>query len=189
MRDQGLETNGKPTAKLPPKIEFFRFRDSKKYRSEAGLKSSGAPDGDAKTGLSLLVRSGFYEGMRSTVLFDAGGFSLAHLWIKQGFRLPPHVHNVDCLYCVIGGSLLVGNEHLAVGDGFWVPAGVAYAISAKELGAEILEFRHSALCDVSTRFLARSANYWKSVARSISESRERWAVETPPTIPASYIAD
>ena len=171
------------------KMQLFRFREGVSFQAEAAAKPMEKEDIEVKAGLSLLLKSGFLDGISSTILFDAAGFSLARLQIKQGFRLPLHVHNVDCLYCIIGGSLRVGNEDLGVGDGFFVPAGVPYAITAQELGAEILEFRHSPVYDVTTRFLAKNSRYWENIARSILENRDKWSLDTAPAASASCVAD
>ena len=66
---------------------------------------------------------GVDNGHDLRVLFSAPGFSLVYVWFKSGFPLPRHSHNVDCLYYIVGGSLMIGHTELGVGDGFFVGAG------------------------------------------------------------------
>ena len=45
--------------------------------------------------------------------YTVPGFGLTHVWFKEGYALPLHSHDCDCLYYVIAGSLKMGTEELA----------------------------------------------------------------------------
>jgi hypothetical protein len=55
--------------------------------------------------------------------------------------LPRHTHDGDCLYYVAEGSLVMGSQVLAAGDGFFVPSCAPYAYEAGPEGVVVLEFR------------------------------------------------
>ena len=74
---------------------------------------------------------------------EEGGFSLVYAWFKPHFVLPRHSHDADCLYYVIAGTAVLGNQVLKAGDGFFVPSGAPYQYSAGPEGVEVLEFRHA----------------------------------------------
>jgi hypothetical protein len=91
-------------------------------------------------------------GQTIKVLFrqsdEAGGFSLVYAWFKPHFALPRHSHDADCLYYVIAGTAVLGNQVLEAGDGFFVPSGAPYQYSAGPEGVEVLEFRHAITFDM-----------------------------------------
>jgi quercetin dioxygenase-like cupin family protein len=77
-----------------------------------------------------------------------GGFSLVTVEFAPGYLLPRHSHDSDCLYYVIGGSLIMGMRELGPGDGFFLPRDQPYAYRAGPQGVKLLEFRHQAAFDM-----------------------------------------
>jgi quercetin dioxygenase-like cupin family protein len=77
-----------------------------------------------------------------------GGFSLVTVEFGPGFLLPRHSHSSDCLYYIVGGTLVMGNRVLGPGDGFFLPADQPYAYRAGPEGVKLLEFRHQAAFDM-----------------------------------------
>ncbi|HXY92781.1 MAG TPA: hypothetical protein VEP49_09920 [Acidimicrobiia bacterium] len=73
---------------------------------------------------------------------EEGGYSLLYLWFKPNFPLFRHRHEDDCLYVVLSGSALMGNQTLRPGDSFFVSARAPYSYTAGPEGVEVLEIRH-----------------------------------------------
>jgi hypothetical protein len=71
------------------------------------------------------------------------GFSLVNIRLAPDSILPAHTHDVDCLYYVLSGSILLGRRRLNAGAGFFIPAGRPYGYRAGADGAAVLEFRHA----------------------------------------------
>lgn len=157
-------------------IRFFRHQEGTMLdvERESDPMSSGEGSQVINDGLNLLADSGMTEGISSRILFDVPNFSLAKLSLKSNFPLPLHVHNVDCLYYILAGSLRVGREELGAGDGFFVPAEIPYTFSAGFEGSEILEIRKVSIGSVTTRFTSKSQRYWKKIAQIIAENRQIW---------------
>jgi hypothetical protein len=74
---------------------------------------------------------------------EEGGYSLVYLWFKPHFPLLRHRHEDDCLYVVVSGSAIMGNQTLRPGDSFFVPAEAPYFYNAGPDGVEVLEVRHN----------------------------------------------
>jgi mannose-6-phosphate isomerase-like protein (cupin superfamily) len=74
---------------------------------------------------------------------DDGGFSLLYLYFKPNFPLFRHKHEDDCMYMVISGTAIMGNQTLHPGDCFFVPAYAPYYYTAGPEGVEVLEIRHN----------------------------------------------
>ena len=125
-----------------------------------------------------LAEAGINEGQIVKLLFAAPGFSLTYAWFKSGFPLPRHTHSADCLYYIIAGSLQLGAETLARGDGFFVPAGMAYAYTPGPRGVEVLEFRTVERFDI--RFLAATPAFWSRAAQTVRRERSAWAEQPRP---------
>lgn len=97
---------------------------------------------------------------------EEGGFSLVYAWFKPHFPLPRHSHSADCLYYVIAGSAVMGNQTLEAGDGFFVPNGAPYQYSAGPEGVEVLEFRHARSFDMQiTETTERYARLYEVAAQ------------------------
>ena len=122
--------------------------------------------------------AGDANGQVVKTLFSKPGFSLTYAWFKSGFPLPPHTHNADCLYYVVAGSLLLGNEELKAGDGFFVGADKVYSYTPGPDGVEVLEFRTSE--DFDIKFLAKSASAWSKIIDKVAAKQGDWASEIPP---------
>jgi quercetin dioxygenase-like cupin family protein len=126
-------------------ISLFRAKDAV-HLVETDLMSK--PEMTAETGAALQagVAAGLGAGAETKVVLrqseDEGGFSLVSLWFKPDFPLPRHTHDADCLYYVLSGSAVMGNQSLRAGDGFFVPKDAPYQYSAGPEGVEVLEIRH-----------------------------------------------
>jgi quercetin dioxygenase-like cupin family protein len=115
------------------------------------------------------------------LVFSLGGdspMSLVHTWFKSGFVLPRHTHSADCLYYIVGGSLVLGTQTLGKGDGFFVPAGDTYTYTAGPEGLEILEFRTADKFDIV--FKSNNAAHFDKIETSYKAGAEAWSKETPP---------
>lgn len=99
------------------------------------------------------------------------GFSLTNIRLAPDFILPAHHHDVDCLYYVQCGWILLGRRRIDPGGGFLVLAERPYGYRAGPEGATVLEFR-----------LARSFNMvvtetspakWKEMV-GVAEKHANW---------------
>jgi quercetin dioxygenase-like cupin family protein len=114
-----------------------------------------------------------------------GGFSLVHAWFKGHYPVPRHSHDADCLYYVISGSLDMGNQVLAAGDTFFVPAGAPYQYDAGPDGVEVLEIRH-AVVSTGIDVLEASPARWQAMAATMAEHLPAWRATTvSPTLAAN----
>jgi quercetin dioxygenase-like cupin family protein len=119
------------------------------------------------------------SGYVNQVLFgdsENGGMSLIRLWYAPHYALPRHVHDVDCLYYVVAGEAHLGNQVVAAGDGFFVPAGAPYAYSAGPDGVEVLEFRATSTFGI--KVIEKPAR-WAQLAEVARTHREEWEALTP----------
>lgn len=73
----------------------------------------------------------------------SNGFSLTNLRLAPNYILPAHTHNVDCLYYVVSGWIMLGRRRIDPGGGFLVMANRPYGYRAGSAGATVLEFRQS----------------------------------------------
>ena len=69
----------------------------------------------------------------------------------------------------------MGNQVVAAGDGFFVPAGAPYAYTAGPDGVEVLEFR--ATSQFAIRVTETPAR-WAQLAQLARAHREEWAAQT-----------
>jgi quercetin dioxygenase-like cupin family protein len=156
--------------------------DMMQYTDEGPSTADGskgeAPDyGDRQHGavVSVLFRQA-----------GEGGLSLIHAWLKPGFIISRHSHNTDCLYYVVSGEAILGNQVLRAGDGFFVPASHPYAYSAGPEGAEVLEFRGATSFDITN---LEKPDGWARLLASAATNRLRWLGETvPPSWRVSKVA-
>jgi hypothetical protein len=137
-------------------------------------------DDSVRAGLASLGAGGFdpRSGARALLLFrEPGeqGMSLSLVCLKQGFVQPKHSHDSDCLYCVLGGSLLLGARTLGKGDGFFVPADAAYTYEAGPEGVEVLEFRN--VSRFHLRFAGNEPGHWARMAAAVATNGAAWAGE------------
>jgi mannose-6-phosphate isomerase-like protein (cupin superfamily) len=117
------------------------------------------------------------------VLFsdDARGVSLTYVWFKSNYMLVRHSHDADCVYYVVSGELVLGDETMGPGDGFMVPANAKYSYRAGPGGVEVLEFR------TATKFnivLSNTETAWSKMLDVRAANREAWASEAPPAAAA-----
>ncbi len=135
---------------------------------------------EATAGSQLLLDAGVMDGSVVKQLFrhsGEGGFSLVYVWFKSNYELPRHSHNVDCLYYVIGGEIVLGSQRLGPGDGFYIPIDHAYAYRAGPDGAEVLEFRHATSFDIK---LDEKPDAFERILKAVEANRERWVKESVP---------
>ena len=78
---------------------------------------------------------------------DSDGFSLVHVTFAPNYMLPRHSHDVDCVYYVLCGEVVLGRRVVGAGSGFFVPKDQPYAYQAGPDGVDLLEFRHSTSFD------------------------------------------
>ncbi len=161
-----------------PRFAIFRAKDA---RSDADTPfmhyeemTSVVADGAQRA-----MAAGANEGHELKLLFSMPGFSLAYVWFKSGFPLPRHSHNVDCLYYIVGGSLLIGHEELGVGDGFFVGQEVPYTYRPGPNGVEVLEFRAAEAFNI--KIMANNSAFWDAAVEAVRNRRGAWANEQRPT--------
>lgn len=168
----------------PRSIAFFQASDATSLGSET--MATADMDGAVQAGLSRLAGLQVTRGLgeMNLLLFkETGcsgdeGFSLVYLWFKSGYVLPPHSHNGNCLYYVIGGELHIGNRILRKGDGMFVPAGCAYTYEAGPEGVEVLEFRNATRFNIELK--GNEGGRWDRVAAAFRERAAIWETETLP---------
>ncbi|MET0251770.1 MAG: cupin domain-containing protein [Novosphingobium sp.] len=168
------------TPAKPFATPFAIFRAAAARDFEESELMTPAADGDIDPAAAgELVAAGVLEGSRVSLLFQRPGMSLAHAWFKSGFPLPRHSHDADCLYLILAGTLRIGTEELAAGDGFFVGSNVPYTYTPGPDGVEVLEFRTTDAFDI--RVLANSPAWWGKALATVTGRRESWRGETPPS--------
>jgi quercetin dioxygenase-like cupin family protein len=163
------------------RLSIFRAADAAPL-PDAMMRREVA-DEPTRDALARLAAAGVSAGLgeRNQVLFaEAGdaGMSLLRIWFKSGYVLPPHSHDVDCLYYVIAGELRLGAQVLRSGDGFFVPADSGYSYEAGPEGVELLEFRNATR--FSIRLRGGQASRWDRVAEAFRERGPAWKSERVP---------
>jgi hypothetical protein len=160
------------------RFAIYRGRDGRAFTEVSNMYAEPAAPANIE-GWPKLQAAGYDAGHETKLLFAAPGFSLTYVWFKSGLPLPRHSHNVDCLYHIVAGSLRIGSEELAAGDGFFIGADAPYAYVPGPKGLEILEFR--ATDRFSIKFRADNPAFW---LRAVAEVRQRcagWASEARPS--------
>jgi len=140
----------------------------------------------AREGLGGAVGAGAATGAEVKVLArDAGGFSLVHVWFKANYPLPRHSHDADCMYYVISGSAVMGNQTLRAGDAFFVPGDAPYQYNAGPEGVEVLEVRHG-VARFDMKIPDASPQRWKAMVDTVEANRAGWAeLSVSPTFAAN----
>jgi mannose-6-phosphate isomerase-like protein (cupin superfamily) len=155
-------------------ISIFRAADAPDLVA-TDFMSAPTMSPDAREGLTRFSTSGGVEGGVVKVLArDAGGFSLVHVWFKANYPLPRHSHDADCMYYVISGSAVMGNQTLRPGDAFFVPADAPYQYNAGPEGVEVLEVRHGAE-RFDMKIPDATPERWQAMAETVSANRDGWA--------------
>lgn len=124
-------------------IRFFTLQEAPSA-DETDIMSppnipEGAMEGVDFSGADVLAGSVVKVLFRQTQ--QDGGFSLLYNWFKPHYRVPQHTHNSNCLYYIVSGEAILGNQTVHAGDGFYVPTGAPYRFRAGPDGMELLEFR------------------------------------------------
>lgn len=162
-----------------PDLRFAIFRAADAPSLEdSGVMETVPPSESILQGIHEVLKTGVNDGHFTRVLFSQGGVSLAYAWFKSGFPLPRHSHNCDCLYFIIGGTLRIGTEELAKGDGFFVGRDVPYTYTPGEHGVEVLEFRTAEQFDI--KVLASNQAFWAKAAATTLAKKGPWSNELVP---------
>lgn len=158
---------------------IFRGRDAVDY-AEADCMEAQPVSPEEQAWAIKLFQAGLSEGTQVKLLFSRPGFSLTWVWFKSGFPLPRHSHDADCTYFIVAGSLRIGTEELAAGDGFFVGKDVPYTYTPGPEGVELLEMRTANAFDI--KLLAGSnPAWWEKALTSLVAAQERWAAEPSPS--------
>lgn len=158
---------------------IFRGRDAVDY-AEADCMEARPVSPEEQDWSIKLFQAGLSEGSQVKLLFSRPGFSLTWVWFKSGFPLPRHSHDADCTYFIVAGSLRIGTEELAAGDGFFVGKDVPYTYTAGPEGVELLEMRTANAFDI--KLLAGSnPAWWEKALVTLVAAQDRWASEAPPS--------
>lgn len=161
------------------RFELYRGADAKDY-GEHNIQRVDDITPAIAEGLShYMMGEDDAHGQIVQLLYGAPGVSLTKVWFKSGFPLPLHSHSGDCLYYILAGSIKMGTEVLGAGDGFFVGSDVPYTYTAGPEGVEVLEFRNTN--ELNIRFMSRNKTFWEKAGRKISESRDAWKREQPPS--------
>jgi hypothetical protein len=104
---------------------------------------------------------------------EEGGYSLVYLWFKPHFPLFRHRHEDDCLYVVVSGTAIMGNQTLRPGDSFFVPAEAPYFYNAGPDGVEVLEIRHN-VERFTTIYAANTEGRMQEARAAARVNAERW---------------
>lgn len=127
----------------------------------------------AEIGTALGKAGGVQTRLLVRQTLEEGGFSLLHLWFKPHFPLFRHRHEVDCMYILLSGSAVMGNQTLRAGDSFFVAAQAPYFWTAGSDGVELLEIRHG-VESFTTIFAKNSAARIAEAEDALRENAERW---------------
>lgn len=160
-----------------PRFAIFRAKDAlgaaemtcMKFEAVTPIVADGAQRAQA---------AGADAGSELKLLFAIPGFSLTYVWFKSDFPLPRHSHNVDCLYYILAGSLMFGQEELVAGDGFFVGQDVPYTYKAGGAGVEVLEFRAAEVFNI--KVLANNPAFWDMAIETVRGRQSEWAREPRP---------
>ena len=120
---------------------------------------------------------------------EEGGFSLVYLFFKPNFPLFRHKHEDDCMYVVISGSAIMGNQTLRASDCFFVPAMAPYWYTAGPEGVEVLEIRHDVDPEhgFTTIFVNNPATRLDEARAAIEQNAATWStIPTGPMLLANH---
>jgi hypothetical protein len=161
-------------------ITIYRQVDAPELEETDMMAPPTFPDGFARP--SGANPADILAGQTVKVLYrqpaDEGGFSLVYAWFKPHYILPRHSHDADCLYYVVAGTAVLGNQVLCAGDGFFVPSGAPYQYSAGPEGVEVLEFRNARAFDMQ---ITESNERYAAIFANAAEHVRQWAAMTAPT--------
>ena len=163
------------------KFQVFRAAEGKGLM-EAGCMEVKPFTPVQRAGMDKAIAAGYLGGDQVTVLTDLPGFGITHVWFKEGYALPLHSHDADCMYYIIAGSLRLGTEELGPRDSFFVPCDVPHTYKVGKGGVELLEIRHK----TSFNFVnhANGEAWWSKAAEQTAQHAEAWKSATPPKLNA-----
>ena len=133
-----------------------------------------------RTGMDGALAAGYMGGDEIKVLTDLPGFGLTHVWFKEGYQLPLHSHNADCMYFIISGSIRLGTEQLGPRDCFFVPRDVPYTYKIGPEGVEVLEIRHANHFDFVNH--AKGEAWWAKAAQETASRQDSWKTAKRPVL-------
>jgi quercetin dioxygenase-like cupin family protein len=151
-------------------LRIYRAADAPLLGPEMMSPPTLDPSIPAELDLSPLAASGPVD-----VLFrgeGTDGFSLVRARFNPGYRLPRHSHSADCLYYVVSGTAVMGNQVLQPGDGFFVAADAPYAYEAGPDGVEVLEFRATSSFDIQVK--DQTVERWKPLVDAAVANQAEW---------------
>jgi hypothetical protein len=172
--------------KKAPRFEIYRGADARDYSEHDVMTMDDITPAIAEGLAHYSIGPDDAHGQVVQMVYAAPGFSLSKVWFKSGYPLPLHSHTADCLYYILAGSLKVGTEELGPGDGFFVGTDVPYTYMPGPEGVEVLEFRDTDKLNI--RFMSRNKVTWEKAGKKISERREIWKKERPPSARAGKAA-
>jgi mannose-6-phosphate isomerase-like protein (cupin superfamily) len=169
-------------ARVHDRSRFSIYRDEgAPSLDESGMMQYvSSPETDVAAG--GLVEAGILDGGVVKTLFrhdEDDGFSLVYAWFKPHYHLPRHSHNVDCLYYVVSGQVIMGSQVVGPGDGFYVPADQAYGYRAGPEGVEVLEFRHSTSFDIK---VSEKPAVFEQILQTVKAHHGEWLADQVPPI-------
>ena len=169
-------------------ITIYRAKDGVPLQ-ETDFMSTPEMSAGAGAGFGGALTAGLGAGGTVDVVVrqdeKEGGFSLVRLWFKANYPLVRHTHDADCLYYVLSGTAVMGNQTLRTGDSFFVPAGAPYRYNAGPEGVEILEIRHG-VEQFNMVIPDEPASRWHAMAEAVEANLDTWqATEESPTLAAN----
>ncbi|MBV1687336.1 hypothetical protein KRR38_06515 [Novosphingobium sp. G106] len=163
------------------KFQIFRAKDAPGLM-EAKCMTVEPFSPVQRAGMDKVMAAGYLEGDEIKVLCQLPGFSLTHVWFKEGYALPLHSHDADCLYYIIAGSLRMGTEELGPRDSFFIPSGVPYTYKPGPEGVELLEIRQASTFNFVN--LAKGEGFWEKALEATVQHREDWKTAKRPSLNA-----
>jgi mannose-6-phosphate isomerase-like protein (cupin superfamily) len=179
--DAEAETNAKALKSNDRRLRITRARDAEPHRPRAQRAAN-----DPKfvlhpaivRGMKQFLKTADCGGATALTLFSMPALHVSYIWFKSGYPLPVHSHDTDCYYLVIAGSMRVGSDELAKGDGVLIPSGTPYTVSPGADGVEFLEMRTSP--DYDTHYRGKTDSYWDRIANTRRVRKAIWAKERAP---------
>jgi quercetin dioxygenase-like cupin family protein len=160
---------------------IFRYQDAPRLDETDAMSEITYPENmDPQLGEAVFA-AGIDDGHLVKLLFRQSGetgLSLSYVWFKPGYVLARHKHNVDCVYYVISGEAILGNQTLYPGDGFFVPADGPYSYKAGSAGVEILEFRNATKFNM--KITDPRASHWQTIIDATLANHELWTTMSEP---------
>lgn len=169
-------------------VSIYRAADAVDINTTEFMQAPVTPDGE-RLAFDPGVAEGAGAGAKVMILArqseEEGGFSLLHAWFKADYPLPRHSHNSDCMYHVLSGEAIMGNQTLRCGDSFFVPADAPYVYTAGPDGVEVLEIRRN-VEQFDMKIAGPAAGRFAEMLVTSAAQRDRWQTEqVSPTFAAN----